>query len=365
MMMFPDPLAPSPGKAVFDLTAAPAEWEDLKYREILEHFTAALGVNIQDYLRAHVHEMTPTAAAMVLFLRDRYQDSMGTMTTYASNLCQFFNHVRMPFHLVSRYDVENYLLQMQERGQKAKTINTKLSTLKSFYKFMVGEGAIERDPAAAFRARKAKSLPGHHTKVLGLEDVKTLVEHVRKNGTIRDYCMVAMMFFTGVRAIEVTRLCWGDITRSISGDGKRGWYARVLGKGSKERMVYLPEWMVDRLMKYRFAEYRVQLFAPAPALDRLPVFPNMKNTAKPLGTQAIYKIVKQWGRLALGREISPHWGRHSFTTNAKLRGATWDDLQQQLGHASITTVEQYQHSQHLRQSAAGEVFDDAPDGATR
>jgi integrase/recombinase XerC len=348
------------GQALFDLTAASGAWEDLDYGLILEHFTASLGHKIQDYLGTHGHELGPVGAAMLLFMRNRYQDSLGTMATYANNLCLFFNEIRLPFHLVSRYDVENYLLQLKDRGRKTTTINTKLATLRSFFEFLANEELVQHDPAKPFKTRRAKALSGHQTKVLGLEEVQALLGYAKAHGTLRNYVMLALMFFTGVRAQEITRLCWNDLARSVATTGDRGWHARVRGKGSKERTVYLPPWLVDRLMKYRFAEYRVQPFAPAPSLAALPVFPNMRNVAKPLTTRAVYKIVREHGLLALGREISPHWGRHSFTTNARLRGATWDDLQAQLGHESITTTMRYQHSQHLKESAAGEVFDNIP-----
>lgn len=358
-------VSPPAAIALFDLAAGSGQWQYLNYREILEHFTRSLGVNIKDYLAAPDHKLDATSAMMLLFLRRRYQDSMGTMITYANNLCQFFNQARLPFHIISRYDVENYLLQLKERGLKTATINTKLSSLKSFYAFAVGEEAIQRDPTTAFEMRKAKALSGHHTKVLSLEDIHELVEWVKRHGSARNYVMLATMFFSGIRAIEVTRLCWGDLSKSITGQGHKGWYARVLGKGSDERSVYIPPWLMDRLMKYRWLEYRVQPMAPAPTLAQLPIFPKMSNSACPLSTKAIYKIVKEAGRAALGREISPHWTRHSFATNARLSGAKFDDIQAQMGHELMATTQRYEHSHHLRQSAAGAVFDDAPDGKVR
>jgi len=363
-MSFPlNGLAPSAGGFDLLIPATREKWQKIKPKVMRDHFTAALGCKIEAYLKEHQAELNPTSAAILLFLRRKYQDSFGTIETYITNLCLFFNGVQIHFHLIQRTDIDDYLLQLKTRGQRISTINTKLSSIKSFFKFAAGEGWLRLDPAAAIESRRGKSLSGHHTKVLGLQDVQTVLNYARLHEPIRNYVILALGFFAGPRAIEVCRLKWKDLHHRFDHDGGKGkWYARVLGKGSREREIYLPGWLIDRIMLYRQVEYRVQPYTPAPALDEMPLFPNMRNTSKPIGPKALYPIFHRVGQLALGREISPHWGRHSFATNSRLKGATLEQVQAGLGHELLTTTQRYDHVLHLQKTAAGQVFDDMPDG---
>ena len=91
-------------------------------------------------------------------------------------------------------------------------------------------------------------------------------------------------------------------------------------------------------------------------LASLPVFPNPRDLCRPLTTAGIWKMVRRWGKSVLGKEISPHWLRHSFATHARLAGATMEQIKAQLGHESIQTTARYEHSAQLSE-AAGEFLE--------
>ncbi len=223
--------------------------------------------------------------------------------------------------------LRKYLGALKEKNLKARTINRRLSALRSFFKFLTRDGYLKANPTLIISSPKQeKRLPSFMTE----EEVTRLIESAfAKNEKdqmgLRDRAILETFYSTGLRISELVGLNLEDID-FISGTIK------VLGKGRKERLVPIGDTAQAAIRKYQ-----AQKKNPAPA-----VFLN-KN-GKRITTRGMRGIVEKYIRLSgLGPGISAHTFRHSFATHLLNRGADLRTVQELLGHASLSTTQIYTH----------------------
>jgi integrase/recombinase XerD len=210
------------------------------------------------------------------------------------------------------------------------TVNRKAACLRSFYRHLRREEAIEDDPAARLETpRKGKKLP----EVLSYSDVQRLLAQPRGDDpvTIRDRALLELMYACGLRASETISLDVSDV------DLEHG-IVRARGKGSKERLVPIGGKAV--------AAVRVYLRSGRPGLVRDhgegKLFLNFRGG--PLTRQGLYKIVLRHAKTAgLADRMSPHTLRHSFATHLLAGGCDLRSVQEMLGHADLSTTQLYTH----------------------
>jgi integrase/recombinase XerD len=210
------------------------------------------------------------------------------------------------------------------------TVNRKAACLRSFYRHLRREEAIEDDPAARLETpRKGKKLP----EVLSYSDVQRLLAQPRGDDpvTIRDRALLELMYACGLRASETISLDVSDV------DLEHG-IVRARGKGSKERLVPVGGKAV--------AAVRVYLRSGRPGLVRDhgegQLFLNFRGG--PLTRQGLYKIVLRHAKTAgLADRMSPHTLRHSFATHLLAGGCDLRSVQEMLGHADLSTTQLYTH----------------------
>lgn len=313
--------------------------------------------------------------AMLYFLWHTYSDSMKTVTSYARCLCQFseFTALRgiVEFRGVLPEDITDYRSHLSSKGLKVGSINTYIAILKSFFKFLVDDmEAIDRNPARLLKRRlKSDSkktnklakgkLTGHMTKVLTREQVEALLLQIKKESHERDALLVEFLYQTGARSIEVIRLCWSDTYHL--GNPKE-WFVQLYGKGSKEREVYIPFPLVQKLMKMRRRLFNVPGYVEAKGLANVPIFGKVHAPREPIQYDVVYKLVQKWGKVAdlklamHQKSISPHWLRHTFATHAREAGYSENQLQYVLGHASPATTAMYGVVDH-RTAPVGKMFE--------
>lgn len=204
-------------------------------------------------------------------------------------------------------------------------------------------------------------LTGHVTRSLSMEQIDSLLNAMKTEASIRDFCLVEFFYFVGARSAEVERLTWGDFYFQ----GKtEGWQVHILGKGGKERRVYVSFHLMDSLMALRRVVFGVSPHVPAPGLHEYPVFCRMKRNGEPerhlpLRYAGIYRVIRKWGTRVLGqqgRALSPHDLRHTNASHMKQLGCSFDDIQISLGHSSPMTTRRYVHVDEQK-SAAGRVFE--------
>ena len=156
----------------------------------------------------------------------------------------------------------------------------------------------------------------------------------------------AHAFFMGLRISECVNLRWKDIFQDIN----ERYFARIQGKGDVIRDVYIPKSISEKLLKIK--KKNIGWVSSILDIADFPVFPRRHTLdILPITEIKVYRWIVYWGQEALQKRISPHWLRHSFATHSRLAGATLEQVQQQLGHASIQTTQLYEHSAHLSNPA--------------
>ena len=201
-----------------------------------------------------------------------------------------------------------------------------LSSLTGFYNYLLVEERIENTPMLTIEAPKiSRKLPD----VLTIEEVNSLIRAAESHPTngVRNAALLEMMYSSGLRVSELTGLRFSDI---FLADG----FVRITGKGDKQRLVPISQEAVRRINDYR-NNHR-------PNSKNEYVFLNAQG--KPLTRVMIFYIIKQAALVAnITKNISPHTLRHSFATHLLAGGANISQVQDMLGHESITTTEIYTH----------------------
>lgn len=338
-------------------TGAGQEAPPLFYKDILLHYEQSLRMSVRHYVQQN-QALDDNTKALLLFLRGGEYESLPTVRTYTVILCSILNHTRKPFHQIRREDLDGYLDTLKRSGKKPATTNTKLAVLRSFFRFLASARLIPVDISWGMKNVKDPKPYRHDEKILTEPEVKAIIDYARKNAPRRDYVILKFLFYSGLRASEVCRLCWKDLRPDISGEK---WFLDVLGKGSKRRDVYLPKALVKDLMDYRQEIFGVEPYRSAPPLDAIPLFFRRRGAIEPLGRELMLKLVRTLGLAALGKKISPHWCRHTFATHACNRGVRLELIRDQLGHGSVKTTEIYEKSRHVRNEHAGMVFEEDAD----
>jgi len=232
-----------------------------------------------------------------------------------------------------KLEIRAFLASMTGLQKKA-TIERKLSSLRSFYTFCRKRGLVEVNPARQVRApRKDKHLAG----VLSVEDAARLVEapqHKDPIRTLRDRAVLELYYSTGCRLSELAMATVGDWEGEIG-------TIRVRGKGRKQRLVSVGAGAAAALTAYIDAtvDQRKRAFGSVAAS---PLFLGKKNG--PLHVRTIQNIVRSAKlRAGIDRHVSPHTLRHSFATHLLESGANLREVQEMLGHASLSTTQRYTH----------------------
>ncbi|TMG83237.1 MAG: site-specific tyrosine recombinase XerD [Betaproteobacteria bacterium] len=230
-----------------------------------------------------------------------------------------------------RGDVEAFLAAQFRARAKASSIGRRLSSLRRFYRMQATQGTMTVDPTLRVRAPKlARALP----KSLSEAQVEALLEAPAIETTLglRDRAMLETLYATGLRVSELVGLKLAQVSFDMG-------VVRVLGKGSKERIVPLGEEAIDWLRRY-LASVRGELLGAGKS-DA--VFVTARRG--PLSRQAFWQLIKRYALKAgiASAGLSPHTLRHAFATHLLNHGADLRVVQLLLGHSDITTTTIYTH----------------------
>ena len=253
--------------------------------------------------------------------------SPNTVASYISDLTAFFSAVGKDPKDVVPEDIISYFAETTTLSKRSQA--RVLSSLHSFYKWMIMEGEMTDNPSDAIEAPKlGKYLPA----VLSVEEVDRLIAAVDLDSAFgkRDRAMLETLYGLGLRVSELVSL-------RISSIWTEHGFVSVIGKGDKQRLVPLGGMARDAIRDY--------LEVRGPAADRESsdiLFLNRFGRA--LTRVAVFKMIKAYAMKAgISKEISPHTLRHSFATHLIENGADLRAVQEMLGHESILTTEIYTH----------------------
>ena len=233
---------------------------------------------------------------------------------------------------VTRAEIDAYLGEEREEGKKSTTRARRMAAIRMWLKFLKERRYIRKNPAELIDApKKAKALP----KVLSEEETFRMLDAVsgKDPRELRDRAMLEVMYGCGLRVSELCALSTDDIIA----DGE---LLRVLGKGSKERVVPIGKAAGRALTDY-FASARDVFTKGDPSVTTVFV----TRLRKPFTRQAVFKLIRERA-FAVGiapERISPHVLRHCFASHMLQHGADIRAIQELLGHADIGTTQVYTH----------------------
>ena len=227
-------------------------------------------------------------------------------------------------------DLQAFVFETFKQIKSAKTQARLLSSIHSFYRFLLYHHYIEQDPSELLEMPRVEK---HLPEVLSLEEIDAMIAQIdmSKPEGHRNRAIIEMLYGSGLRVSELTELRLSNIYR------KEG-YMRILGKGSKQRLVPISP-VADEQFGYWLHD-RSQLDIKPEAND----IAFLNHYGRQLTRAMIFTIVKRLAEAAgIRKTISPHTLRHSFATHLLQNGADLRIIQQLLGHESIVTTEIYTH----------------------
>lgn len=230
-------------------------------------------------------------------------------------------------------DVRSWVMREVEAGIATGSVNRKISTLRSFFRYLMREGVVTKNPVHDIKAlRSGRRLPTFVEQSRMARLVKVLEEPSDEYAIERDAMVVLMLYACGLRRSELAGLTLGSIDLP-------GRTVRVMGKGAKERLVPLLPEVAARLEHY----LRVRNGEKICENDKDCLF--LTNKGKRLSPQGVYGIVREYLSLAgVQGKRSPHVLRHTFATHLMQHGVSVRVVQQLLGHASLAATQIYTHN---------------------
>ncbi len=260
--------------------------------------------------------------------------SENTITSYRYDLKRlwaFFQQQHInTINEVTTDILSKYIQVLFDLGFAASSIQRTLSSIRSYYGFLLSEGIIREDPTELLEGpRYGRYLP----TVLTVEEIMRIFNAIdtERRGGVRDRAMFETLYATGMRVSELASFTFEQVFHEEK-------MIRVIGKGSKERLVPIGDIALSWMKEY----YEVERpFLAKPGSDST-VFLNFRGKA--LSRMGIWKIIRKYiNQVGISKKVSPHTFRHSFATHLLEGGADLRIVQEMLGHANIVTTEIYTH----------------------
>ena len=269
------------------------------------------------------------------YLRIERAMSQNTVASYCSDVKRFMDSYQGRIENADSEDIEQYIGSRKDLTARSQA--RVISSLRSFYDWLVQEGVITDNPCDNVDAPKiGRNIPD----VLSEEEVSRLMDVVDTSTWfgLRDRAILEVMYGCGLRVSEAVNL-------KISGLFLDEGFIRIIGKGNKERLIPIGDMAIEALLMY--LEARI---LPADRASEDIVFLN--RYGRPLSRISMFKIIRSLAQLAgIRRDISPHIFRHSFATHLIEHGADLRVVQEMLGHEDISTTEIYTHVDSSRWQA--------------
>ena len=264
--------------------------------------------------------------------------SKNSVSAYCSDIEKFLlflgiageNGGKIDVQRVDKTVLEDFIASEQQRGLSVKSQARLISSLKSFYEFLVIEKLCENSPAELLEQPKPRrALP----VVLSVREVTDIIDSVDLSQPVgpRNRAILEVLYSCGLRVSELINLRLSDI---FINDG----FVRVTGKGDKQRLVPLGEPASESILNY------LEIRSLMPIAVKHADFLFLNRRGHKLTREMIFHIVrKQTLSAGIEKEVSPHTFRHSFATHMVENGADLRVVQEMLGHSSILTTEIYMH----------------------
>ncbi len=284
--------------------------------------------------------MTDYIADYRTWLQEEKHASDNTLSSYLRDIKQFKTWLlgagSPDLRRVKKDTINEYMLYLSGAGKSPATITRCTASLKSFYAYMLGRGAVKTNPAKNVAALKVeRKCP----EILTNKEVELFLEQpkcVDEKG-YRDHAMLELLYATGIRVSELIGLDVGDVNLA-------GGFIRCRSK-TRERIIPLYRTAIKALRDY-MTDIRPRIISGP---DEQALFVNMNGGR--MSRQGFWKIIKYYQEKAeISKDITPHTLRHSFAVHLLENGADLRSIQEMLGHADISSTQIYAHiiKKHLK-----------------
>jgi len=269
------------------------------------------------------------------YLQKEKNYSTYTLRAYQTDLSAFKKHLHShdkDLQQATNKDVRYWIASLSEKRMSEKTINRKIASLKSFYKFLLKTQTIDKNPLEAItglKVRRKVPVPFSPDEINALFDLELFDDDFEG---IRDKCIITLFYTTGIRRAELIHIRLNDIDFSKN-------ELKVLGKRNKQRIIPLLNSSIDTIKEY--LEIRENEFSG----KEIPDFLFLTRKGKKIYEMLVYRIINSYlSRVSVKHKKSPHVLRHSFATHLLNNGADLNSIKELLGHSSLAATQVYTHS---------------------
>ncbi len=284
---------------------------------------------------AETPQLPSTMLEFLRFCRLEKGLSDNSLSAYSADLARFSSFLGDGGPAVGAERLGEYLDHLSQAGLSSRSIARHLTTLRSYYGFLLREGQITHDPSEHLRGpRQWQTIP----KFLNLQDIEKILKAIntaRPTGS-RDRAMLELLYATGLRVSELCKVGVSDLNLEMG-------VLRTMGKGNKQRLVPAGKQAILAVEEY------LRNGRPALLKGRASRYLFVTARGGCLTRQGFWKLLAGYGRTAgIFQGLTPHVLRHSFATHLLEGGADLRSVQVMLGHADISTTQIYTHVMRSR-----------------
>ena len=273
--------------------------------------------------------------AFIQYLQFQKRYSQNTILSYQTDLTDFFDYLVTQFSITNVAEtkptfIRSWLAQLKEKGIKSKSINRKISTLKSFFKYQLKQQTITVSPMATINTQKvSKRLP----IFIEEKETNTLFNYVEFPTTFAgktDMLILQLLYNTGMRRAELLEFKERQIDKYNS-------TVKVLGKGNKERIIPISKELMQTIEEYIAQKQQLKEANTEVLL--------VNEKGKKLYAKYLFNTTKKYlGEVTTLSKKSPHVLRHTFATHLMNNGADLNAVKELLGHSSLAATQIYTHN---------------------